>query len=60
MPAALGRLAAELGVEIHLDTSIERILHENGRVVGLRTAAGEEIRLPRSFQIPTPFARIAI
>jgi diapolycopene oxygenase len=45
VPAALGRLAAELAVEIRLDTAIERILHENGRVVGLRTAVGEDIRL---------------
>jgi diapolycopene oxygenase len=45
VPAALGCLAAELGVEIHSDTSVERILHENGRIVGLRTGDGEEIAL---------------
>jgi len=45
VPAALGQLASELGVEIRTDTSIERILHANGRVVGLRTSVGEEIRL---------------
>ncbi len=45
VPAALGKLAGELGAEIHLDTSIERVLHANGRVVGLRTSSGEEIQL---------------
>jgi diapolycopene oxygenase len=45
VPTALGRLAEELAVEIRSDTSIERILHENNRIVGLRTADGEQIRL---------------
>jgi diapolycopene oxygenase len=45
VPAALGQLAAELGVEIRLDTSIERILYADGRVFGLQTSAGEEVRL---------------
>jgi diapolycopene oxygenase len=45
VPTALGRLASELAVEIRANTSIDRILHENGRVIGLRTADGEEIRL---------------
>jgi diapolycopene oxygenase len=45
VPAALARLASELEVEIRSNTSVERILHENGQVIGLRTGDGEEIRL---------------
>jgi len=45
VPLALAKLARELGVEIHLNTSIERIQTENGEVRGVVTGNGETIPL---------------
>lgn len=45
VPLALARLAAELGVEIRLNTSVERINTENGEVRGVITGTGESIPL---------------
>ncbi|MEY4384873.1 MAG: hypothetical protein RLY20_156, partial [Verrucomicrobiota bacterium] len=45
VPLALAKLARELGVEIHLNTSIERIHTENGEVRGVITGTGEMIPL---------------
>jgi len=45
VPAALRKLALELGVEIRESTPIRRILVTEGQAVGVQTAAGEEIRL---------------
>ncbi|MEJ2436394.1 MAG: FAD-dependent oxidoreductase, partial [Pseudolabrys sp.] len=45
VPHALGRLAAELGVELRTDTRIRRILTRNRRVTGVETESGESIRL---------------
>jgi len=45
VPLALAKLARELGVEIHLNTSIERIHMENGEVRGVITGNGETIPL---------------
>jgi diapolycopene oxygenase len=45
VPAALSRLATELQVEIRANTSVERILHANGRITGLQTSGGEKILL---------------
>lgn len=45
VPAALRKLALELGVEIHDSTPIQRIMVTNGRAVGVETAMGEQIRL---------------
>ena len=39
--AAMARVARGLGVEIRLDEPVEQLLVENGRAVGVRTAAGE-------------------
>lgn len=39
---AMARLAAQMGVEIHLDHPVEEILFEGRRAVGLRTADGEQ------------------
>ncbi len=59
VPAALGCLASELGVEIHSETSVERILHANGRFSGYEPGTGKRSRWPLLFQIPTPFALTA-
>jgi phytoene desaturase len=40
--AAMARVAARLGVEIHTDSPVEEVLFENRRAVGVRTAAGVE------------------
>jgi phytoene desaturase len=40
---ALVRLLAELDVELRLDTPVDEIVVEQGRVVAVRTAAGERI-----------------
>jgi len=40
IPAALGKLAEKLGVRLNLETRVEKILHRNGRIRGIR-AAGE-------------------
>ena len=45
VPLALAKLARELGVEIHLNTGIERIHTEKGEVRGVVTDAGETIPL---------------
>jgi diapolycopene oxygenase len=45
VPLALARLAEELGVEIRLNTSIERIQTENGEVRGVITGNGETVAL---------------
>ncbi len=45
VPAALEKLARELGVEIRTQTPIEKIIEVNGAVTGVRTQGGEEIRL---------------
>ena len=42
IPAALGELARALGVGVHLDTRVERILYGRGRIRGIR-AAGESL-----------------
>ena len=41
VPETLRRLAVELGVEIHENTPVRRILTENGAVTGLETAGGD-------------------
>jgi diapolycopene oxygenase len=45
VPAALALLASELGVEIRLNSSVERILHANGAVSGIQTSDGKETPL---------------
>jgi len=45
VPLALAKLARELGVEIRLNTSIERIETSNGEVRGVLTDQGETIPL---------------
>jgi phytoene desaturase len=41
IPQALGRLAADLGVRFELETSAERIRHEQGVVRGVKTNRGD-------------------
>jgi phytoene desaturase len=41
---AMARLAAELGVELHLDTTVAEILTEGDRAVGVRLADGRSAR----------------
>lgn len=45
VPAALRRLALELGVEIREQTPVRRILVEGHRAVGVETDSGETVRL---------------
>ncbi|HYG34711.1 MAG TPA: phytoene desaturase family protein, partial [Clostridia bacterium] len=45
VPQALSRLAGELGVQFHTETSIRRILTEHGAVCGVETDKGERIEL---------------
>ncbi len=45
VPAALRRLALELGVEIRENTPVRRILAKGGAVAGVETAAGERVPL---------------
>ncbi|MBM3846547.1 MAG: phytoene desaturase, partial [Verrucomicrobia bacterium] len=45
VPVALEKLARELGVEIHTNTFITKILTQGGGVGGVRTNHGEEIPL---------------
>ena len=45
IPVALERLARELGVEIHTNTHIAKILSQGKQVTGVRTNHGEEIPL---------------
>ncbi|UCG00024.1 MAG: phytoene desaturase [Spirochaetaceae bacterium] len=42
IPAALGKLAEKLGVRVILNTRVERILHQNRRIRGIRVA-GESL-----------------
>ncbi|MDB4534411.1 phytoene desaturase family protein, partial [Vicingaceae bacterium] len=39
---SLTRLASDQGIEIHLNNSVNRILHKNGEVVGIETEIGEK------------------
>ncbi|MEQ8847942.1 phytoene desaturase family protein [Botrimarina sp.] len=41
VPEALARLAEELGVEVHTETPVRRILTEKGRAVGIETESGD-------------------
>ncbi len=45
VPAALERLAGELGVDLRPSTDVTRILQEKNRVTGVETATGERIPL---------------
>ena len=45
IPRALARLARELGAQIVTGTGVDRILHAQGRVAGVRLADGSEIPL---------------
>ena len=45
IPEALHTLAVQMGVKFRSDTPIRRIEIENGRVLGVRTAAGEHVPL---------------
>ena len=45
VPAALERLARELGVEIHTQTSVEKIVIEHNRVRAIETQDGERIEV---------------
>jgi phytoene desaturase len=45
VPAALGKLADELGVEVRLNTGVRRILVEDKRARGVETDSGEVVRL---------------
>ena len=44
LPRSLARLAAELGVSIHTNTEVEKIIVEGGRARGVKLAGGEERR----------------
>jgi phytoene desaturase len=39
---SLTRIATDQGIEIHLNNSVNRILHKNGEVIGLETETGEK------------------
>jgi len=41
--AALSKLATELGVQIHTQSQVTSILHENGQIRGVKLISGEEI-----------------
>jgi phytoene dehydrogenase-like protein len=45
VPRALGRLAAELGVRVELNTGVRRICTRDGAVVGVETEGGEFVPL---------------
>ena len=45
VPAALTRLAEELGVDLRTGAAVRQILIEDGAVIGLETATGEQISL---------------
>lgn len=45
IPAALERLAAQLGVDVRTGAAVRRILVEGGTAVGVELAGGERIRL---------------
>lgn len=44
IPAALTKVAAELGVEFRLGETVRRILHRGGEVTGLELGDGEQLR----------------
>lgn len=44
VPQALAKLATELGVRVHYDTPVERVLVENGRAAGVRLKNGAEVQ----------------
>ena len=45
VPAALTRLALDLGVEIRNEVGVKRILHQAGVVIGVETNTGEKVQL---------------
>lgn len=45
VPVALGRLAADLGVDVRLGCGVRRVLVESGRVTGVETTSGEVVAL---------------
>ncbi len=45
VPAALARLAGELGVEVRTGCGVRRVVIEDGRVAGVETEAGERVPL---------------
>jgi phytoene desaturase len=45
VPAALERLARDLGVEVRLQTGIRRVIHDGTRASGVETETGETIPL---------------
>lgn len=45
VPVALGRLAAELGVDVRTGCGVRRVLVEAGRVTGVETETGENVAL---------------
>ncbi len=45
VPAALARLAGELGVDLRTGSGVKRILTEGGRAAGVETEAGETVAL---------------
>ncbi len=45
IPAALAKLAADLGVEFRLGTDVQRITSTNARVTGIELASGEQVKL---------------
>ena len=45
IPAALARLADELGVELRLGADVRRITHTNAAVTGVELANGESVKL---------------
>lgn len=59
---AVERLARELGVEIHYHSRVQRILHRNGRVTGVRLDDGSEIASPvvvSNVDVPSTLADLA-
>ncbi len=47
VPAALGELAADLGVDIRTGCGVRRVIEEAGAATGIETEAGESIRFDR-------------
>jgi glycine/D-amino acid oxidase-like deaminating enzyme len=50
--------AAEAGVELRQHTPVSAVLHENGRVLGVRTEQGEQIRAPIVIDAAGAWARL--
>jgi phytoene desaturase len=44
IPQAMAKIAGEYGAEIRLNTTVEKIVIENGKAVGVKLAGGEELR----------------